>query len=101
MSLCGFLYVPINRHFGHAVTGQRGHSVFGSLARDVVHNEVVGTALGEGVHTWELEYDSSGRVQLRDTSHPHGSSQVDGVGIKIPATTSSEDASVMAHLQSA
>lgn len=101
MSLCGLLYIPINRHFGHAVTGQCGHSVLGSLARDVVHNEVVGTALGEGVHTWELEYDSSGRVQLRDTSHPQGSSQGDGVGIKITATTSSEDASVMAHLQSA
>lgn len=96
MSLCGFLYVPINRHFGHGVACQCGHSVFGSLVRDG-QNEVLGTALGAGVHTWELEDDSSGRVQLRDTSHPYGTSQVYGVGIRMTAATFSEDASVMAH----
>lgn len=101
MSLCGRLYIPINRHFGHAVTYQCGHSLFESLVRDVAHNEVVGTALGEGFHTWKLEDGSSGKVQLRDTSHPHGTSQVCGLGIRMTAATSSEDASVMAHLQSA
>lgn len=102
MSLCGFLCVPINRHFGHGVACKCGHSVFGSLVRDVVQNEVVGTALGASVHTWEMEDDSAGSVQgLRDTSHPYGTSQVYGVGIRMTAATFSEDASVMAHLQSA
>lgn len=48
--------------------------MFGTLARDVVHDGVVGTTLGEGVYTWELEDDHSERVQPRDISHPHGSS---------------------------
>lgn len=77
-SLCGLLYVPVNTLLGRVVTCQCGHSVFGSLVKGVVDNEVVGTASAEGIHTWELEDDSSGRVQLRDTSQPHGTSQVYG-----------------------
>ena len=75
--------------------------MFGSLVRDVVHDGVVGTTLGEGVHTWELEDDHSQRVQLRDTSHPQVSSQVDGVVIRTTAPMCSEHASVVVHLQSA
>lgn len=74
--------------------------MFGSLERHVAPNEVVGTASGADAHSWELEDDSSGRMQLRDTSHLNGTSHVCGVGIRMTAASFSEDASVMAHLQS-
>lgn len=69
MSLCGFLCVPINRHFGHGVACKCGHSVFGSLVRDVVQNEVVGTALGASVHTWEMRMTVLGGCRVSET-HP-------------------------------
>lgn len=101
MSPCGLRYVPINTAALDMLSLVNAAILFGSLAGDVVHNGVVGATLGEGVHTWELEDDHSERMQLRDTSYPHMSSQVDGLVVRTTAPMCSEHTSVVAHLLSA
>lgn len=73
--------------------------MLGSFVRDVVHSKVVGTTLGEDIHAWELEHGHSERGQLRDTSHPHMSPQVDAMLIRTTPPLCSEHASVVVHLQ--